>query len=423
MRQHYLVAEYFMTAPADVLPEDFFTMNKKCQADLIWKALFVERTPISEACRGVITTLKAFGLSREIEARDLEGIRAFYKTFRDQGLQGAESFSEMVFAKAGLQYTIMTNIPFDSNEAQHWRPQRKAYPAQYRSALRVDPLLAGDKATVEASLSAAGYDKTMQGARQYLLDWCDTMKPEYLMASTPHNFVVREERLANIMSGTGVNEEAMKQPGAFADMFSNAAAKCSPTEDDTPSVIDENSDFLSEILMKVCQERDLPIALKIGAHRGVNPRLQLAGDGVVAFADASMLGRLCARFPNVRFLATFLSRNNQHEACVLATKFRNLHIYGCWWFCNNPSVVFEITQMRIEMLGTAFTVQHSDARVLDQLVYKWAHARAVVAQALVQQYSQLISCGWKPSRFEIRRDVARLFGGSFEEFMAKKLQS
>jgi hypothetical protein len=58
----------------------------------------------------------------------------------------------------------------------------------------------------------------------------------------------------------------------------------------------------------------------------MNPRLRQAGDGLVAFADAGMLGRLCAAYPKIRFLATFLSRQNQQEACVLASKFNNLHL-------------------------------------------------------------------------------------------------
>jgi hypothetical protein len=91
--------------------------------------------------------------------------------------------------------------------------------------------------------------------------------------------------------------------------------------------------------MRVCEERDLPIALKIGAHRGVNPGLKSAGDGVVAFADTGVLVRLCTCFPKVRFLATLLSFNNQHEACVLASKFRNLHIYGCWWLVRDCGCV------------------------------------------------------------------------------------
>jgi hypothetical protein len=371
---HYLVAEYFMTAPATVTPQALYAMNKKEQANIIWKALFIDRSPISEACRGVITTLMALGLSKAVQARNLQAIRTFYNEFREEGLAGAEKFSALVFDKAGLRYNVMTNIPFDPNEAQYWRPKRKEYPDQYRSALRVDPLLSGDRKTIEIALKGSGYDVTLEGARQYLRDWCDTMKPEYMMASTPHDFVLKEGTLADVPK-TGVNEDALKQPGAFADVGASAGDACSGTEDDAPSVIDENSDFLSQVLMKVCEERDLPVALKIGAHRGVNPELKSAGDGVVAFADAGMLGRLCSRFPKVRFLATFLSRNNQHEACVLASKFRNLHIYGCWWFCNNPSMIREITQMRLEMLGTAFTAQHSDARVLDQLVYKWAHSR------------------------------------------------
>jgi hypothetical protein len=382
---HYLVAEYFMTAPAVMTPEAFYGMHKKEQSDIIWKALFIDRSPISEACRGVITTLMALGLAKAVEARNLEAIRTFYSEFREEGLAGAEKFSELVFCKAGLRYNVMTNIPFDPNEAQHWRPSRKEYPDRYRSALRVDPLLSGDRKTIESALKGSGYNVTIEGARQYLRDWCDTMKPEYMMASTPHDFVLKEGTLADV-SKTGVNEEAMKQPGAFADGTSDGGA-CNGTEDDAPSIIDENSNFLSQVLMKVCEERDLPVALKIGAHRGVNPELKSAGDGVVAFADAGMLGRLCSRFPKVRFLATFLSRNNQHEACVLASKFRNLHIYGCWWFCNNPSMIREITQMRLEMLGTAFTAQHSDARVLDQLVYKWAHSRYVYSYRVLVQRS------------------------------------
>ena len=104
---------------------------------------------------------------------------------------------------------------------------------------------------------------------------------------------------------------------------------------------------------------------------------------------------------------------------VRGTKFRNLHLNGCWWFCNNPSIIEEITKMRVEMLGTAFTAQHSDARVLDQLIYKWSHSRAVIADVLSKEMIKLAESGWVPTRGELRRDVRRLFGGSYEEFMSK----
>ena len=73
------------------------------------------------------------------------------------------------------------------------------------------------------------------------------------------------------------------------------------------------------------------------------------------------------------------------------------------------------------MLGTSFTAQHSDARVMDQLIYKWAHSRAVIAEVLAGEYQKTISSGWKLTRKEIRRDVSTLFGSSYEEFMRKSL--
>lgn len=327
---HYLVAEYFMTAPASVTPESFYSMSKQEQADLIWQSLFIERSPISEACRGVITTLKSLGLEEEITKRDLQAIRNFYREYQKRGEKGSEEFCEEVFRISGVRYAIMTNIPFSQMEAQYWRgPKQKPYSGRFRSALRVDPLLAGDVKTIEAALKASGYDNSLEGARQYLRDWVDTMNPEYMMASTPHDFVFEEGSLAVVMNKNSVNKEAMYEPFAFAKaQLAAQSSACNGSEDDAPSIVNEQSDFLGEVLMKVCEERDLPVALKIGAHRGVNPRLRDAGDGVVAFAGASVLGRLCTKFPKVRFLATFLSRSNQHEAVVLASKFRNLHLYG-----------------------------------------------------------------------------------------------
>ena len=60
---HYLIAEVFRVVPGKVLPyERFFKFSKQEQADHIWRNLFVERTPISEACRGILTTLQKLGL-------------------------------------------------------------------------------------------------------------------------------------------------------------------------------------------------------------------------------------------------------------------------------------------------------------------------------------------------------------------------
>ncbi len=122
---HYLVAEFFITAPPSLSPEAFYALSKQKQADIIWKALFVDRTPISEACRGIITTLVALGLEKEVLSHDLTAIREFYKPFRDGGVVGAEKFSALVYRTAGIKYAVMTNIPFDPMESLHWRPKPK----------------------------------------------------------------------------------------------------------------------------------------------------------------------------------------------------------------------------------------------------------------------------------------------------------
>jgi hypothetical protein len=88
--------------------------------------------------------------------------------------------------------------------------------------------------------------------------------------------------------------------------------------------------------------------------------------------------------------------------------------FGCWWFLNNPSIVEEITRERIELLGTSFIPQHSDARVLEQVIYKWRNTRRTMAPILTNAYKLLQRDGRGVSRRDIQRDVNRLFRSNFE---------
>src|ERR1044071_8505792 len=63
---HYLVAEDFRYSQAPY--DQFFQLSKTEQAQPIWNALFIQHSPISEACRGVLTTLNALGL--DVRKRD-----------------------------------------------------------------------------------------------------------------------------------------------------------------------------------------------------------------------------------------------------------------------------------------------------------------------------------------------------------------
>jgi hypothetical protein len=300
-----------------------------------------------------------------------------------------------VFALAGVRYAVMTNIPFDGEESPHWlSPHAHDTPELLRSALRIDPLFSWETAC--GVIQAAGFCTDVAGAQQYLEHWAQIMRPEYLMAS--FNFALK-----------------------FPDEVEFSAGW-----------------VLQHVVMPVARKLSLPFAIKCGTRRGANPRLRQAGDGVGVF-DVGVLNRLCNMFPDVKFLATVLSMDNQHELAVSARKFANLHLYGCWWFCNNPSLIQALTAMRLEMLGSAFTSQHSDSRVLEHLIYKWSHSaltlirslafcsslslagRQVIANVLTQQFLKIAQSGWPLSRSEIKRTVHLVLGGSYEEFMAKKL--
>jgi len=76
------------------------------------------------------------------------------------------------------------------------------------------------------------------------------------------------------------------------------------------------------------------------------------------------------------------------------------------------------SSQRVELLGASFIPQHSDARVLDQLIYKWAHARRAIADALYGAYLELARDGYAVTHEQIVRDVERLFSGNFKSLSA-----
>jgi hypothetical protein len=176
--------------------------------------------------------------------------------------------------------------------------------------------------------------------------------------------------------------------------------------------------LLDETVIPACREFNIPLSLMIGVRYQVNPAIRLAGDAV-GKADLRALERICVKYPENRFLTSLLSRENQHELCVYARKFRNLMPFGCWWFLNNPSVVEEITRERIEMIGTSFIPQHSDARVLEQVIYKWRNTRRTMGPIFTNTYRLLTQDGRPVTRTDIKQDITRMFRTNFERFVGR----
>ena len=362
---HYLVAELFRST--DLGHEYFWKMSKTDRADLIWRTLFVENTPLSEAARGVVTVLDTFGLNPN--ATELAEARDFFDS------RNLAEHIDRVFKVARVDSVVMTNDPFSTQEAAVWESDATTDP-RFHAALRMDRLVNEWQSAV-AKIASLGYhidkhrsNSTTTQVRRFLDKWIDCMNPVYMAVSLSAEF---------------------KFPAG------------------------EDRDWvLKDVVLPCAREHELPVALMIGVRREVNPALQAAGDGL-GRADVRAVEGLCEEYPDVRFLASFLSRENQHELCVAAQKFNNLMPFGCWWFLNNPSIVAEITHERLELLGTSFIPQHSDARILEQLIYKWSHARVVIAECLCTAYERLLASGRPVSRREIERDVTRLFSGNFRE--------
>jgi len=365
---HYLVAEAFRQSAVPY--EEFWSWPKATQADLIWEELFRKHSPVSESCRGVLTTLQLLGL--DVRRRDLPALRRWFAA------QPVGRHVDRCLELAGVRQLCMTNSPFDDLERPLWERGFRRDP-RFVAALRIDPLLlqwpeaqrrlAGWGYAVRPAFGAGSVD----GVRRFLEDWVRRLEAHYVMVSLPPEFAF---------------------PGR-----------------------DTCARVLERVILPFCEEGGLPLALMLGVRRAVNPRLRLAGDGV-GRADLSALANLCAGHPRCKFLVTALARENQHELCVLARKFRNLHLFGCWWFTNVPHLIEEITRLRIELVGLSITPQHSDARVLEQLIYKWQHFRRILAKVLTDEYEELAATGWGVTRSEIERDVRSLFGGAFERFLA-----
>lgn len=359
---HYLVAELFRYRP-DIDYDAYWKMSKYRQAELVWDEIFVKNTPVSEAARGVVTVLNKLGL--DAGDKDLNRLRSYFAKL------STSRYIDKVFELANVKYVIMTNDPFDKKEQSVWNSAAHS-DIRFKAALRLDGLLNNFPRNCQ-QLNNQGFavtaridDKTITAIKDFLKSWTEKTNPVYMAVSLGPDFRM-----------------------------------------------DDGSDragIITDCVIPIARRYNLPFAMMIGVKKLLNPALQLAGDAV-GKADIDVLAALARDYPDVRFLVTMLSRENQHELCITARKFKNLMVFGCWWFLNNPSIIREITAERIETLGLTMIPQHSDARVLDQLIYKWSHSREIIADILAEKYFDIVRAGWPLTESDIKRDLNRILGG------------
>ena len=369
LTHHYLVAEALRWAP--VTADGFWKLERHQQAELVWKTLFLDHSPCSASAQGVLETMKALGM--DVQSRDLAAYRAFFNEHR------LDEHIAQVFNAAGVESVVMTNDPFDDQERQVWLSGNPV-DSRFHAALRLD-MLVNSWNTACPRMKQWGYnveltlgEQTVSEVKRFLREWSDRINALYLAVSLPPSW---------------------GYPGC-----------------------DVSTQLIEKCVLPIARDLRKPFAMMIGVRRQVNPLLHEAGDSV-GRAEVASIEHLCAAHPENKFLITLLSRENQHELCVAARKFPNLMIFGCWWFLNIPSLIDEITRMRLELLGVSVIPHHSDVRVLEQVIPKWAHARHITADVLVDRYAEMEAAGWKVADEEIHRDLSDLFVGNFWRFVSQ----
>jgi len=355
LNYHYLIAE-LLTA-TDIDASTFYSYNEEKKASLIWIELFEKRTPVSEACAGVLSILKELNI--EINNKSFLSISDEY----DNKIQSDKNILDL----SNVSSLVMTNNPFDLDEwslfnSSDW--DKKTYLA----SLRLDDLI---------------------------LDYKETLKKV-------------KDQMSNQEEGTIVAylEKCYLQSNpVYAAVSLNLA---------TFNIVLNNS--LWRNILVWLESKKLPLSLMLGVKRAVNKDFGLAGDGIDNI-NLKELSNLCNSFPKNKFLVTCLSLNDQHELTVLARKHPNLKIFGFWWFMNQPTIIKQILKMRIDMLGFSFIPQHSDARVSDQLIYKWSHFKKILHPILLEYYQDLLYKNFPISESILQRDINNLLSGNAKNYL------
>ena len=354
LNYHYLIAELLTATNIDA--SVFYSYNDEKKASLIWNELFEKRTPVSEACAGVLSILKELNI--EINNKSFLSICDEY----DRKIQSDKNILEL----SNVSSLVMTNNPFDLDEwslfnTNDW--DKKIYLA----SLRLDDLI---------------------------LDYDETLKKAKDQTSNQENTIV------------------------------NYLEKCYSQSNPVYAAISLNLETFNRILedsmwrniLVWLESKKLPLSLMLGVKRAVNKDFGLAGDGI-GDINLKELSNLCNSFPKNKFLVTCLSLNDQHELTVLARKHPNLRIFGFWWFMNQPTIIKQILKMRIDMLGFSFIPQHSDARVSDQLIYKWNHFKKILHPILLEYYQDLLDKNFPISENILQRDINNLLSGNAKNYL------
>lgn len=354
LNYHYLKAELFSLGNIKI--KNFNNLDDNKKAKIIWNNLFLNRYPISTATQGVLRILKIYGVEDVNQKFD-----KILKITNENQLS-----EEDIFKITNINQIVMTNNPFNSEEKKILNLNKDS---KYLPSIRIDDLFMKPKSKNEYlnSWYLSGQEKIKKAIKEIKVI-IQTSKPSYFSLST----------------------ENFKE-------FEN--------------------EFFFKNFLSLLKETKTPMMLLIGVKRGVNKLYNDAGDGIGTM-NLDHLEKILSNFPRNKFLVSCLDYRDQFKLSVLARKFQNLKIVGFWWFNNNESIIENLLKQRFELLGDNFIVQHSDARIIDQLVYKWLDFKSIYIKVMVEKYQKLLSLGYKIKATDLERKI----NFHFEEMPKKNIR-
>lgn len=354
LNYHYLKAELFSLGNIKI--KNFNNLDDNKKAKIIWNNLFLNRYPISTATQGVLRILKIYGVEDVNQKFD-----KILKITNENQLS-----EEDIFKITNINQIVMTNNPFNSEEKKILNLNKDS---KYLPSIRIDDLFMKPKSKNEYlnSWYLSGQEKIKKAIKEIKVI-IQTNKPSYFSLST----------------------ENFKE-------FEN--------------------EFFFKNFLSLLKETKTPMMLLIGVKRGVNKLYNDAGDGIGTM-NLDHLEKILSNFPRNKFLVSCLDYRDQFKLSVLARKFQNLKIVGFWWFNNNESIIENLLKQRFELLGDNFIVQHSDARIIDQLVYKWLDFKSIYIKVMVEKYQKLLSLGYKIKATDLERKI----NFHFEEMPKKNIR-
>lgn len=327
-------------------------------SDIVWRQLFVEHPPLSEATRTVLTTFGLLGL--DVASGDLRTLRRQYEE-RPEAMR-----LERVLALANLDMVLYpVEAPPDGDGAKP-----PPTPPSFRPVLSLNNLL-GDWKESARKLRLQGYGvkgKVDEFAplelRRFLGGELTRLSPAALSLDWPVGHHPRDEGVGRLVR---------------------------------------------EAALPLCRERGLPFF--VGAGR------DSLTDGYDLAIDMETLSALWEDCPEVRFLL-FPTREEQlFPASRAAERCRNLLLCGPDQSLSYPLCLEHFIRRRLETSGSAFHACHSGADAPEALAGRWAHMRWTMGEALLKRYAELARTGWTIDADAVRHDVKAMLGGNARAFM------